>query len=89
MARWSLEFSSGANEDLCNLDLGGKRRIIEKLDWLLQNFDSILPQALNADFREFFKLRIGDWRVVYKINWNKSIITIHYIDHRSKIYKRK
>ena len=89
MARWSLEFSSGASEDLFNLDLEVKRRIIEKLDWLLKNFDSILPQALSADFREFFKLRIGDWRVIYKINWNKNIITIHYIEHRSKIYKRK
>lgn len=66
MAQWSLKFSSGASKDLSKLDSEIRLRIIEKLDWLFDSFDSILPQVLHAEFRAFFKLRIGDWRVMYK-----------------------
>jgi len=54
-----------------------------------KNFDQITPLPLGDKWRGFFKLRIGDWRVVYEIEISKRLITIHYIDHRDKIYKRK
>ncbi|MBI2628446.1 MAG: type II toxin-antitoxin system RelE/ParE family toxin [Candidatus Niyogibacteria bacterium] len=66
-----------------------RRRIIDKLDWLLENFETIFPSVLNSEFREFYKLRIGDWRVIYKINWKEQTIIICYIDRRDKIYKNR
>ena len=89
MARWSLAFTSEAEQDLAQLDKEVRRRIIDKLDWLLENFDSILPSVLTSELREFFKLRVGDWRVMYSINWQSYEIKICYIDHRSKVYKKK
>ena len=89
MARWSLDFSPEAERDLAKLDHEMCRRVIDKLDWLIENFESILPLPLHAGFKDFYKLRIGDWRVVYKINWTNEIIHVCYIDHRGKIYKKK
>ncbi|OGF64107.1 hypothetical protein A2661_00130 [Candidatus Giovannonibacteria bacterium RIFCSPHIGHO2_01_FULL_45_24] len=89
MASWSLKFSPGANKDLSKLDSEIRLRVIEKLEWLFGNFDSILPQVLHAEFKAFFKLRVGDWRVMYKIDWIEHVITIRYIEHRNKVYKRK
>lgn len=89
MRRWSLDFSPEAEEDLVRLDREMRRRILDKLDWFLKNFEIILPSVLGGEFREFYKLRVGDWRVIYKVDWQKHVITISYIDRRDKIYKRK
>jgi len=89
MASWLLKFSPGASKDLSKLDSETCLRVIEKLEWFSENFDSILPQVLHAELNAFFKLRVGDWRVMYKIDWIEHVIVIRYIEHRSKVYKKK
>ncbi|WP_096894553.1 type II toxin-antitoxin system RelE/ParE family toxin [Candidatus Scalindua japonica] len=54
-------------EDLSRLDKPIIRRILKKVSWLSNNFDSITPESLSGDFKGSFKLRLGDWRVVYTI----------------------
>lgn len=89
MRRWSLDFSSEAERDLSRLDRTVRRRIINKLDWFLENFEAVLPSILVGEFREFYKLRIGDWRVMYKIDWQNRKVEVSYIDHRGKVYKKR
>jgi mRNA interferase RelE/StbE len=89
MPKWILDFTPEAERDFQKLDKNLKRRINEKLDWLLENFDNIIPSPLSGEWRGFFKLRIGDLRVIYKIKWDKNQIIIYVIDRRDKIYKRK
>jgi mRNA interferase RelE/StbE len=89
MKVWSLGFLPEAERDLAKLDREIRRRIIDKLDWLLENFENILPEVLTGEFREFYKLRIGDWRVIYKINWSNNTIIVCYIDKRDKVYKKR
>ena len=89
MQKWHIEFDKQADKDIAGLDKSVRRRIIEKLEWLENNFSGIFPIVLTADYRDFFKLRVGDWRIFYKVNWDKNIITIYYIDHRSKAYKKE
>ncbi len=60
MPNWSVEFTIEAKKDLSLLDKSIRRRIIEKIYWLKENFHDILPAVLTADLREFFKLRVGD-----------------------------
>lgn len=88
MPKWSVEFTSEAEKDFSILDNSVRKRIIGKIDWLENNFSGVLPTVLTADFRDYFKLRIGDWRVFYQVDWYRNIITIRYIDHRSKAYKK-
>ncbi|KKR62141.1 hypothetical protein A2643_02130 [Candidatus Nomurabacteria bacterium RIFCSPHIGHO2_01_FULL_39_220] len=89
MSKWSVEFTNEADKDLSQLDKSVRRRILDKIDWLENNFGGILPTVLTADFRDYFKLRVGDWRIFYQVDWYRNIITIQYIDHRSKAYKRR
>ena len=89
MSHWVLEFLPEAKKDLAKVDREVRRHIINKLDWLLENFDAIFPEVLAGEFKEFYKLRVGDWRVLYKVNWRNCIIIICYIDRRDKIYKKK
>ena len=84
---WSVEFTKEAEKDVSILDKFIRKRILEKIEWLSKNFDFVFPSVLTADFRDYFKLRIGDWRVFYQVDWQRNIITIRYIDHRSRAYK--
>ncbi len=89
MTQWSLHFAEEAEEDLGTLDLPIRRRMLEKLEWLMENFDSLIPAPLGAEWSDFFKLRAGDWRAMYKIQWADHRIVVEYIDRRDKIYKRR
>lgn len=89
MEYWSLRFSVDAERDLAKLDLTTRRRIIKRLDWFLDHLDSLIPSALTGEFREFYKFRVGDWRVIYKIHWKHKVIIVHYITNRDKVYKQK
>lgn len=88
MASWALSFTPEAEDDLAKLDKQLRERIIKKLDWFRANFEQIKPLPLGGDWQGFFKLRVGDWRVIYEISQGEKSIKIRVIDHRDKIYKR-
>lgn len=75
-----------AIDDLSRLDKAITLRIIDKLAWLSENFESIPPLPLGADYAGFHKLRVGDWRVIYDIDYDKQVITVHKAGHRRDIY---
>lgn len=89
MPKWHLEFTPEASEDIKKLDKNLRKRIIKKLDWFLKNFDNLIPLSLGGEWQGFFKLRIGNWRIIYKIEWEKNKIIIFVIDKRDKVYKMK
>ena len=89
MPQWKVKFTIEAEEDLDKLDKRIRERVLEKMLWLNDNFDQIIPLPLGGRWQGFFKLRVGDWRVIYEIEDVKKQITIHQIDHRDKIYKRR
>lgn len=76
-----------ALNDLSKLDKTVSLRIIEKLSWLSGNIENITPLSLMGKYTDLFKLRIGDWRVIYDIYHDLKVITVHKVGHRSEIYK--
>jgi len=81
----SIKLSERALDDIKEIDQVLARRIIEKILWLEKNFDSIVPERLHRELRNSFKLRIGDYRVVYSVNGN--LVTIEAVGHRRDIYR--
>lgn len=89
MPQWSWELKPTAEENLAAFELIKRRQVIDKLDWLAGNFESVTPAPLKGEFRDFFKLRIGDVRALYKINWKNNKIIVFYIAKRDRAYKTK
>jgi len=77
-----------ARDDLRHLDKPTARRILHKLKWLSQNFEDLTPDRLTGDLREFYKLRVGSYRVIYTSEQEEHRLIVHMIGHRRDIYKR-
>ena len=57
--------------------------IIESAKQLCENPDKLGKPLKQSDY---WKLRVGDYRVIYEINQNKKQVVILFIGHRSKVY---
>lgn len=72
--------------DLDDVDFSIARKIVAKVSWLAEYYPSIVHELLRYDMKGIYKLRIGDYRILYTVS--KEIVTIIMIGHRSRIYKR-
>ena len=86
---WRFEIKESAERSVSKFDISVQHRIKERLHWLVANFDHINPQPLEFEYKGFFKLRVGDWRIVYEVKEDEKLIIVHAVDRRDKIYKRK
>ncbi len=82
-----VDFTPQAEEALSRLDKNIAQRTANKIEWLSQNLKNIIPEPLTGKFKGKYKLRVGDWRIIYSVNHSHMIITIYEIEHRSKVYK--
>jgi len=76
-----------AARELAQLDRAVGRRVVRRIHWLAENLNDLRPEALTGDLAGFYKLRAGDYRVVYEILHAKQMIVIHLIGHRSEVYR--
>jgi mRNA interferase RelE/StbE len=81
-----VEYEPEALADLEKLRKSVCQRIVNKINWLAENFDQITQQPLTADLSGFFKLRVGDYRVIYEFDSDERIIFIDRVGHRREIY---
>jgi mRNA interferase RelE/StbE len=79
---YSVEYESEALADLERLASDIRKRIINKIEWMAQNFEQIAPQLLTGDWIGFYKFRVGNYRIIYQIDLAEKIIIINVIGHR-------
>ncbi|HEY7215057.1 MAG TPA: type II toxin-antitoxin system RelE/ParE family toxin [Thermoanaerobaculia bacterium] len=82
-----LHLLEAAVEELERLDRAVGARILKRLRWLAENFESVRPQALEGHLAGLFKFRVGDYRVIYEILAAERTLVVHAIGHRREIYR--
>ena len=82
-----IEFTPQAEDDMARLDKPVAQNVVNKIAWLAQNIEAIVPVPLKGRFKGMYKLRVDDWRVVYSFEQYPQIITICAVRHRSEVYK--
>ena len=85
--KYRVEFLSEAVSDLRKIDKIIAQRILNKIKWLSENFEDVVPEILTGDFKGMYKLRVGNWRVIYGVDKEKRIIRVFMVGHRKDIYK--
>ncbi|QSJ19353.1 type II toxin-antitoxin system RelE/ParE family toxin [Nostoc sp. UHCC 0702] len=83
---YSVSFEPESITDLDNLAQVVRLRILNKIEWLSVNFEQITPLALTGEWSGFYKLRVGDYRVIYEFDTENQLIIITRIGHRREIY---
>jgi mRNA interferase RelE/StbE len=77
-----------ATKELGKLDKSVARRIVERVNWLAENLKSVHLKTLTGEFEGLFKLRVGDYRVIYELIHNEQMMIVHVIGHRREIYRK-
>lgn len=84
---YKVEFTPQAEQDILLLDKTVAENIVNKIDRLSENVKSIIHFPLKGRFKGKYKLRVGDWRIIYSVEHASRIITIYAVRHRSEVYK--
>jgi len=71
---YSIEYEPEAIASLEKLSTANQKRIIAKINWLAENFEQVTLQSLTADYAGFYKLRVGDYRVIYEFSGEEQVI---------------
>ena len=84
---YRVRILNAATRELARLDKPLGRRVVERINWLAVNLDNLKLEPLTGDLSGFYKLRVGDYRVVYEILPDEQTIIIHKVGHRSEVYR--
>ena len=86
MAKYSLEIKQSAQKELDALDDAVFARIDRKILTLANNPRPPGCRKLRG-YKDQWRIRVGDWRVVYFIDDGAKLVTITRIAHRREVYE--
>jgi mRNA interferase RelE/StbE len=83
---FEIEYDSQPQKFLRKQESNIAKRIVDKIEEVLP--DNPVPQNAKSlvDQHSCFRIRIGDWRVLYRINYQENRIIIFKIDKRPRAY---
>jgi len=86
---FNLVYDSTALKQLKKLDKQISKRIIDWLAERLKNRENprLWGSALKGELGEYWRYRVGDYRVLCKILDNELIVLILEIEHRKNVYQ--
>ena len=86
MASYSLGFKPSVEKDLQSIPRAMVSRLLDRIDRLPAN--PTPPQSTKLQGAErLYRLRVGDYRVVYEVDREAEQITVHYVRHRRDVYR--
>ena len=87
---WKIELSAQADRELGKLDPQQSKRILKFLRDRVAPLDNprSIGQALHgSELGEFWKYRVGDYRLICKIEDRQLLILVLRVGHRREIYR--
>jgi len=88
---WKVEFDRNAERELSKLDHQHARRVLAFLSERvapLEDPRSIGEALKGSKLGEFWKYRVGDYRIIVRIEDEKLLVLIMRIGHRRDVYER-
>ena len=88
MSCYRIEFDRRVKKDLKSVNAQEINRIKAAISDLAKNPRPPGYKKLKGKKREFFRIRVGDYRVVYTVEDNVLLIVIVRVGHRREIYRK-
>ena len=87
MPDYRLDIKPSAEKDLNRLDNAIFDRVDAKAGLLTDNPRPPGSKKLKG-YRDLWRMRVGDWRIVYSIDDRARVVTILRVAHRRDVYER-
>ena len=87
---WKIELARGAESELRKMDRQAAKRILRFLHdrvAMLEDPRSIGEALKGSRFGEFWKYRVGDYRVISHIKDDVLLLLVVKIGHRREVYR--
>ena len=87
---WRIDISETAEKQLAELDRAVAQRIqsfLRERVAVLDDPRSIGDALKGSELGEFWKYRIGDWRLICKIRDKEILITVLSLGNRREVYR--
>lgn len=84
---YSVLYDPRALKELSNLDKTTARRVVKAIDRLNSDPRPAGVRAL-VGFPGLFRIRVGDYRIVYTIEDAELIVLVLRVAHRSVVYRK-
>lgn len=87
---YKIIFDKSADKQLKKLDKTQQRIIV---NWIIKNLENtndprVFGKALKGNLKDYWRYRVGDYRIIADINDAVVKILIIEIGHRKDIYKK-
>ena len=84
---YRIEFRPAARRDLKNLPRDVLDRVSRKISALTENPRPLGVEKLSGSEEDFYRIRVGDYRVLYEIQDKVLLIIIIKVRHRREVYR--
>ena len=86
---WTIEIQESAKKELKKLDKPVLKRIFDVLDRIASLDDPrTAGHALKGSILgDFWRYRVGDFRLICRVEDNRLVITLVRVGHRKEVYK--
>ena len=87
MASYSVRLQPSVEKDFRRISGDNLKRIFLRINALA---DDPLPRgaAKLSGAEGLYRIRVGDYRIVYKLGQSSKQVVIHYVRHRRDVYRR-
>jgi mRNA interferase RelE/StbE len=87
MAPYRVQFKPSVGKDLRRLPPDVLRRVMARIA-ALEN-DPLPRQVTRLSGAErLYRLRVGDYRIIYEVDTESRQVTVHYVRHRQDAYRQ-
>ncbi len=86
---WTVEFDERARKELRRLDAVVQKAILRYLrDRVATAVDpKRLGKPLHGEFASLWRYRVGDWRLVCRIEDRRLVVLVLTVGHRREVYR--
>jgi addiction module RelE/StbE family toxin len=84
---WKVEYTISAKKEIDALDGSAKKIIKKAIEDKLMTEPLKFGLPLRRSLKNFFKLRVGDYRIIYQIENQEVTVLVIKVAHRREVYE--
>ena len=86
-SKWTVSYVQSAMDDITSLDGSAKKVIKKAIEEKLMVDPLKFGRPLRRNLSGLFKLRVGDYRIIYQIHEHEVLVVVVKVGNRREVYE--